>query len=645
MRVAVQGCSHGALDSIYASIRSLDAQAKKRTDLVLLCGDFQALRNVADLETIAVPDKYKQLGDFVHYYTGLKQAEYLTLVVGGNHEASAYMWELYHGGWLAPNIYYLGAAGSVQVGGLDISGISGIYKSHDYRAPRYERLPYDRSTVRSTYHTRQYDVMRLGLLYPRLSPNIFLSHDWPNTIEQHGDTDWLKRKKPFFTDEINSSTLGNPPLMDLLQRLKPQYWFAAHLHVRFAALYKHDGQATRLQDKKRASKESGSAEKLDSGVVGSEVSGAVDEAVDESVDRAAEVPSSEQIDIELSDEETAPARPADEDIDEDPPHQHDTVVDAQGAEPLASTSWARAAYGSSATKFLALSKCLAGQDFLQILEVEAPFDVDEEYAMSVPMHPSTASHARASEPREAGHDVSQLEDSSAQSPLSESAHQTQRLPTFRYIPRWLAITRATHSLLCLARNQRPPLPHRLSDDAELQRLVEEEERWVKEHLLSAKEKGGEAGGLDRHPLAIASVQTFVKTAPGIDVPEGARPGPPSWYTNPQTQALCDWLQIPNKINPSPSAAFAAPSSDGSASTSSGTLPSRPSLRMGQSQDALIRMGAFEPAPSHETFAQLVDRGDEGTMKDAQEARIKEEEGEIARIQEAARAAMSRSQKQ
>lgn len=34
---------------------------------------------------------------------------------------------------LAPNIYYLGAAGSVLVNGLRISGASGIYKSGDYR--------------------------------------------------------------------------------------------------------------------------------------------------------------------------------------------------------------------------------------------------------------------------------------------------------------------------------------------------------------------------------------------------------------------------------------------------------------------------------------------------------------------------------
>lgn len=42
------------------------------------------------------------------YYTGEKKAPLLTIVIGGNHEASNHMQELPYGGWLASNIYYLG---------------------------------------------------------------------------------------------------------------------------------------------------------------------------------------------------------------------------------------------------------------------------------------------------------------------------------------------------------------------------------------------------------------------------------------------------------------------------------------------------------------------------------------------------------
>lgn len=68
---------------------------------------------------------------------------------------------------------------------------------------RFETLPYDRSTIRSTYHTREYDIARLSML-PLVSawPTVVLSHDWPLEIERFGDTAGLIRRKPFFKEEV-----------------------------------------------------------------------------------------------------------------------------------------------------------------------------------------------------------------------------------------------------------------------------------------------------------------------------------------------------------------------------------------------------------------------------------------------------------
>lgn len=41
-----------------------------------------------------MPEKYRKLGEFHPYYSGEKVAPMLTIVIGGNHEASNYMWEL-----------------------------------------------------------------------------------------------------------------------------------------------------------------------------------------------------------------------------------------------------------------------------------------------------------------------------------------------------------------------------------------------------------------------------------------------------------------------------------------------------------------------------------------------------------------------
>ncbi|TKY85095.1 hypothetical protein EX895_006175 [Sporisorium graminicola] len=331
MKLAIQGCSHGELDAIYASLLRTEREQSLQIDALLLCGDFQAIRNHSDLHALAVPQKYLRLGDFHSYYSGEKVAPVLTLVIGGNHEASNYMYELYHGGWLAPNIYFLGAAGVVELNGLVVAGISGIYKDKDYKKGRFEKLPYDASTIRSCYHTREFDVARLKAV-ARKQVDVVMSHDWPNTIEQYGDTKALIRKKPFFKDEIESETLGSPPLMELLQCLKPAFWFSAHLHVKFAALFKH-GQA--------------SAQKT--------------------VRTAAANTNPEALDISLDSDEEEEKEPA--------PQAAFGNTSASETESKAEQNERSAA---SSTRFLALHKCLPQTPFLQIIDHPSPHDAELE---------------------------------------------------------------------------------------------------------------------------------------------------------------------------------------------------------------------------------------------------------------------------
>jgi len=122
------------------------------------------------------------------------------------------------------------------------------------RTGHFEKPPYNYSSMRSIYHIREYNVRRLSLVSIQTtkkftvtvvnhvqlsSPDVFLSHDWPRGIEQHGDLNDLLRRKPFFRDDIQSNQLGSPPLMSLLHNLQPTWWFAAHLHTRFEARVLH----------------------------------------------------------------------------------------------------------------------------------------------------------------------------------------------------------------------------------------------------------------------------------------------------------------------------------------------------------------------------------------------------------------------
>nr|CAD7437410.1 unnamed protein product [Timema bartmani] len=237
MKLAIEGCAHGDLDRIYESIQYLENTNGIKLDLLICCGDFQATRNGADLKCMAVPQKYQKMCSFYKYYSGEKVAPVLTIFIGGNHEASNYLQELAYGGWVAPNIYYMGYAGIVNVAGVRIGGLSGIYKGHDYMKGHYEKPPYSEETKRSAYHVRNLEVFRLKQVKSPI--DIFLSHDWPRGVYHHGNIKQLLKHKPFFEDEVNNNSLGSKPCEELLHYLKPTYWFSAHLHVKFAAIVHH----------------------------------------------------------------------------------------------------------------------------------------------------------------------------------------------------------------------------------------------------------------------------------------------------------------------------------------------------------------------------------------------------------------------
>ncbi|KAF5456849.1 hypothetical protein F2P56_026283 [Juglans regia] len=237
MRIAVEGCMHGDLDTVYRTLQYAEKKHGFKIDLLLCCGDFQAVRNEEDLESVNVPRKYRSMNSFWKYYSGEELAPYPTIFIGGNHEASNYLWELYYGGWAAPNIYFLGFAGVVKFGNIRIGGLSGIYNSRNYYLGHHERPPYNESTIRSVYHVREYDVQKLMQVEEPI--DIFLSHDWPLGITDYGKWEELVRRKPYFKKEIQERTLGSAAAAQLLEKLKPPYWFSAHLHCKFAALVQH----------------------------------------------------------------------------------------------------------------------------------------------------------------------------------------------------------------------------------------------------------------------------------------------------------------------------------------------------------------------------------------------------------------------
>jgi len=186
---------------------------------------------------MSVPPKYKQIKDFQKYYKGTKIAPVLTIFVGGNHEAMNYLKDLYYGGWVAENIYFLGYSGVINVNGVRIAGVSGIHNNSDWKKGYHEIYPFQNFEIKSAFHTRQYEIMKLSLIKDPI--DIFISHDWPTLVGDLSDFRMLTKVKPHFRDDIKNHNLGSPQLSFLCDTLQPRFWFSAHLHIHWDLMIDH----------------------------------------------------------------------------------------------------------------------------------------------------------------------------------------------------------------------------------------------------------------------------------------------------------------------------------------------------------------------------------------------------------------------
>jgi lariat debranching enzyme len=467
---------------------------------------------------MAVPMKFRELGDFHAYYSGVEVAPYITIFVGGNHEASNHNFELFYGGWVAPNIYYMGAANVLRLGSLRIAGLSGIWKGYNYRKPHYERLPYSSDDVRSAYHVREYDVRKLLQLATQV--DIGISHDWPNGVEWLGNYKWLFQKKDLFEKDAREGQLGSIAGKAVLQHLRPPYWFSAHLHIKYAAVVDHNRpwpeNAPLTESQGRASSY-GASQNYRNGVK------ALDAGQTSAITTVKDATTTNQDEIDLDmdgDDETAPGKTLlpqvepvsntaeiDLDLDSDTDQQvtrkepsrdnnhHSALEDLRALLPAAFAKPPQptqepdppTTITNTTTKFLSLDKCLPRRDFLQILEIPA-HNQDEASALD----------------------------------------PTQPLP-LTYDPEWLAITRVFAADLPIGSVYKA-IPCDMGK-AHYAPLVASELAWINENIPKDKLK---------------VPRNFVLTAPVHDASADIRAqAQPREHSNPQTEAFCELLQIPN----------------------------------------------------------------------------------------------------
>jgi lariat debranching enzyme len=516
VRLAIEGCGHGTLHAIYASIEEgCRRQGWPGIDLLIIGGDFQAVRNAYDLNCVSMPAKYRHMGDFHEYYSGQRKAPYLTVFVGGNHEASNYLFELYYGGWVAPNIYYMGAANVLKVGPLRIVGMSGIWKGYNYRKPHYERLPYNDSDIKSIYHVRELDVRKL--LQIRTQVDIGISHDWPNGVEWKGDWKKLFRFKPYFEQDSRNGHLGSTAAQQVLNWLRPKYWFSAHLHCKYAARLDHGNNSDEPKTRSNGNHNDTHAAEF---VAGHENENEIDLDLDEDNEftkqtetmLVAKPGNIDEIDLELDDDTheliaesnktgmDSKGSGARETVDLSIPSL--SMEDARAALPEAFKRPAKnspvqrahpAQITNTVTDFLALDKCLSHKNFLQLLDVPSDSDVE-----------------------------------------------TTRPLKLEYDREWLAITRTFALDEHLVVGDPDAKIPELRSQTEYESAIDERRIWIDEHVSDA---------------ALTVPEDFEITAPVYDNGNWNLPqySQVLEYPNPQTARFCQMLQIPNSFDISNSA--------------------------------------------------------------------------------------------
>jgi lariat debranching enzyme len=449
---------------------------------------------------MSCPVKYREIGDFHAYYSGTTKAPYLTMFVGGNHEASSHLWELFYGGWVAPNIYYMGAANVVRLGGVRITGMSGIWKGYNFNKPHHERLPYNDDDIKSIYHIREIDTRKL--LQLRTQVDIGISHDWPRAIEKLGDERALFRMKPDFEQESRDGTLGNQAAAYVMDRLRPPYWFAAHMHCRFASTKVYDeAPESKAAPIVSASPKQKSTDVLDEATIAHNAD-EIDLDMDDDESPAAQAPPingaslpAKQVEISLNDQEPVPPP-----VESSVPSDLRAQLPAAFSRPAASSQRIQPGQPfppevtNKVVRFLALDKCLPGRKFLQLLEI-SPY-------------------------------------TSSENGLTPVMPKSRPKPRFEYDPEWLAITRVFASDIVLGDKN-----GKASDDqgeAHYRPLIEIEQTWVNENIV---EKG-----------KLEIPENFVLTAPTFEVgmPEIVDEGPLE-YNNPQMEQFCDLVGIENKF--------------------------------------------------------------------------------------------------
>ena len=208
---AVVGDVHGHIYEMIDRVEKKSLSAGINLDFVLQVGDFQPCRDEKDLNTMNLPTKYRQVGDFPDFWNELVAFSWPVWFVGGNHEPYGFLDQYLDGAELVLNCHYWGRANTKTINNMIIAGLSGICQEDRFFTKRPEIVNYGQYSNKDYAYYNQYDFDKI-MAAPK--PDILLIHDWPETI-------------------VKSTHYGNLHAKKLIERIFPQIVFCGHMHLSY----------------------------------------------------------------------------------------------------------------------------------------------------------------------------------------------------------------------------------------------------------------------------------------------------------------------------------------------------------------------------------------------------------------------------
>ena len=224
---AAVGDVHGNIYTMLGLLQSWEKKHGKSLSFVFQVGDFEAHRHQEDLLTMDAPTKYKKLGDFASFYTGKAKFPYPLYFIGGNHESYGFLDLFPKGKEIAPNFNYIGRVNSIELAGLKVVGISGIYKPKIFSlAKRASVTDFDKRSNKEYISFIESEVEQ-AIDYG--NADILLLHDWASDIVSAETLELLQQRY----SNARYQSVGNEYARLLIEALQPKLVLCGHLHLKY----------------------------------------------------------------------------------------------------------------------------------------------------------------------------------------------------------------------------------------------------------------------------------------------------------------------------------------------------------------------------------------------------------------------------